>query len=199
MTHLLSGVAGPLEARYVAPIGFVKYGAIVGGHELDDGVGIDDRGRIVRGDDENVVGQAHDVEHVIGDAGRRVEEQEVEISAGFLEGRDQPRPLLIVERRERPHAAAGRDDADARRSRQRDLADAAVAGEHRTEVLFRRQAEHDVDVAEAEVGVENADAVSEPGHRHGEIDGEAGLAHAALAARHGNAGRWRPRSGGCRQ
>ena len=40
-----------------------------------------------------------------------------------------------------------------------------LAGQHVAEVILRRQAEQHVDVAEAEVGVDDADAVAETGQR----------------------------------
>src|SRR5688572_9142701 len=56
------------------------------------------------------------------------------------------------------------------------------------EVVLRREAEEHVDIAETEVGVEQADAVAETCQRDGEIHSDVRLADAALAAGHGDHG-----------
>ena len=103
-------------------------------------------------------------------------------------GADRPDDLLEaratarVERGELADAAAGRNDPHAERPLQRDLVERLLAGQHMAEVICRREAEQHVDVAEAEVGVDDADAVAEPRQRRRQIDDDVGLADAALAA-----------------
>ena len=50
-------------------------------------------------------------------------------------------------------------------------------------MALRCQPEQHVDVAQAEIRVENPDAITEAGHRDRHVHDHVGLAHAALAAR----------------
>src|SRR5262245_24955940 len=61
--------------------------------------------------------------------------------------------------------------------------------------MLRRKAEHHIDVAEREVGVDESDLMPEARQPHGEIHRQAGLADAALAAGDGNACGARARKG----
>ena len=94
-------------------------------------------------------------------------------------------PLRGAERGQRLQARAGRDDLDADGPFDDDLVERLLAGHHVADVAVRRQAQQHVDVAEPEVRVEHADAVAEARQRHGDVDGDVGLADAALAARDG--------------
>src|SRR5262245_15522017 len=52
-------------------------------------------------------------------------------------------------------------------------------------VRLRRQTEHDVDVAEAEVAIDDGDAMAQAAQRHRHVDREVRLAHSTFAAGHG--------------
>src|SRR6185369_4909309 len=56
------------------------------------------------------------------------------------------------------------------------------AGEQGADMRAWRHAQHHVDIAQRKVGVEYAHAVPQTGERRREVDGDARLAHAALAA-----------------
>ena len=48
----------------------------------------------------------------------------------------------------------------------RDVGDVLLAGQHMADVVRRSEAEENVDVTKAEVGVDDADAVAEAGAEH---------------------------------
>ena len=154
--------------------------------DLDHRVGVDDGRRLERRHDEHALGEQQQLDDVVGDAGGGVDEQEVETGADAPDDRVEPLPLLRVQRGQRADAAAGRNDPDAERALDRDLVERLLAGQHVAEVMRRREAEQHVDVAEAEVGVEDADAMAEARQRHGQVDDDVGLADAALAAGDGD-------------
>src|SRR4029077_4466187 len=114
--------------------------------------------------------------------GGRVDQQKVEAGARAADDGLQPLPLLRGQRGQRLNAGAGRNDADVERAVDDDVLELLFTRQEVSQVQRRRQAEHDVDVAKAEVRVQNPHAVAEPGERRRQVDDDVGFADAALAA-----------------
>jgi hypothetical protein len=133
-----------------------------------------------------VLGEQEQVNDVVGDPRGRIHEQEVEVGADRPNRRLELLPLPGIEVGQRAHPRSSRDDAHAAGALDRDLVERAFAAQVVPQVIGGRQAEHDVDVSEAEVGVEDPDTVAEPRQRSREVDDDVRLADAALAAGDGD-------------
>ncbi|MNP25511.1 hypothetical protein D3C76_1183220 [compost metagenome] len=81
-------------------------------------------------------------------------------------------------------AGGRRDDADAARPLQQHVAQVALAIDHIGQGALGGEAEQDVAVGQAEVGVEQHDAATEIGQGQRKVHRHIGLADAALAAGH---------------
>ena len=67
-----------------------------GRQNLDHRVGVDDRRRLERGDDQHALGEQQQLDDVVGDAGRGVDEQKIEVGADGLDDRLEAAPLHRV-------------------------------------------------------------------------------------------------------
>ncbi|OPZ60564.1 MAG: hypothetical protein BWY87_00390 [Deltaproteobacteria bacterium ADurb.Bin510] len=150
-------------------------------HHLDQGVGVGDRGRLGRGHHQDALGRGVEVHDIAADAGAGIHEQVIDVVVEIVEGIDQGQLLLGAQLREFLNARGRGDDADAGRAADHDLLQAALAVEHVLDVVARSASQHDVDVGETQVGVQDQDLLADRGQDDGGVDHEAGLAHAALA------------------
>jgi hypothetical protein len=149
--------------------------------EADDPIGVTDGGHLGVRDDEHQVGRGHGVAKASFDAGGRVDHEPVEVRANLvgqalhvlgrdgglvarLGGRDEVQvgQALILDHR-LTEFAAPLDDVD-------QVVDDAVLQSH-----------DDVEVAQADVGVDAHDAQARGGQGYADVGGGGGLAHAALA------------------
>ncbi len=122
------------------------------------------------------------LQNVARDAGCGVDDDEIEGQARLFDRRVQPIALQRSQRRQRLNARRGRQDTEAARPIDEDVLEPFRARQEMADMRIRRQAEHDVDVAEREIAVDDGYAVAEPGQRDRDVDCQAGLADAALAA-----------------
>src|SRR6185436_19302822 len=90
---------------------------------------------------------------------------------------------LAVEVRELGDAGAGRNDREAVRPLQDDVAHRAVAGEDVAKVIARREPEEHVDAREAQIAVQERHPASAAREREPRVEHEVRFAHAALARR----------------
>ena len=120
----------------------------------------------------------------VGDAGAGVEQDAVEARRDLLDDLDQLLAHLRRQARVLDQARAGEQHREAAGRRQDRVVEARLAGEDVVQRDLRMQVEDDVEVGQAEVGVDDEDALAAPRQRRGEVGGEERLADAALAARH---------------
>ena len=160
--------------------------AMVAIEQFDQRVGVGDRGRLIADHHKDLLRSTHEADHRIANTGRGVDHQHVKIFADVTERLDQPG---VLHRREADHAlrtGCCRHDAHAARPLQQDVTQIAFTRDDIGQGALGRQAQQNVDVGQAKVGVHQHDPTAEIGQGHGQIDRHIGLADATLAASHRN-------------
>jgi hypothetical protein len=187
----LAGLADLVDQHAdVAPV-------LRGGQHLDGGVGVGQRGRLGRGHDQHLVGQRHRVENDVRDPGARIEQDAVEARHHLAHDFDELLAHLGRQARVFDHPRAGQQDREAARCLEDGLVQGALAGEDVVQRDLGKQVQHDVEVGQAQVGVEHQHLLALARERRGQVGRQEGLADAALAARDG--GDARPVSGRSRR
>jgi hypothetical protein len=156
--------------------------------DLDHGVGVHDGGRLERRHDDHPFGEPHQLHHVVGHAGRGIEEEIVEVGADPPDDDTDLVPLIRTEGGQRSDAAACRDDADAERSFDGDLFEGPLTVQEMTQVKRRREAQEHVDVAQTEIRVEDTDTMAQSRQGDRQVDDHVGLPDSALSAGDGDDG-----------
>ena len=156
--------------------------ALLHAQHLDGGVGVGQRGRLRRGDDDRLVGHRDRVEHHVGDARAGVDQHPVVVRAHRV---DQSRELLAHRRRQPrvlDQAGAGQQHLEVAGRGQKRLVERALPGEDIMQRAPGLQVQHHVEVGQTEVGIDHQHPLAPAGQRGGEIGGQHRLADAALAA-----------------
>ena len=128
------------------------------------------------------LGREHEVDHRVGDAGRGVDQQVVELLLQPLHAVEQGLLVVAAEVGVFHDPGCPGHHAHAARAFHQDRLDRQRAVEEILERVPRRQAHHDVDVRQARVRIDDAHPLASQRQRHRDIGRDAGLADAALAA-----------------
>ena len=148
-------------------------------------VGVHQRGRLGADDQQRFLGGAHEEQHVVADAGARIDQHQVEHVLDPVQRRAQPQLLLLVQAGQRLHARAARQDLHPVRALDQHVLDRhAMPSSSDADVVLGLEPEDDLHVGQAQVGVDDQHALAGPGRQHRQVGGHVGLAHAALAAGH---------------
>ena len=118
------------------------------------GVGVYDGGGLGCGDEDEFVGGYDEGDGVEPDAGHGVDDDEVEAGLDFFEPGQDILTGGVVEIGEFGEAGTAGDDIYSAGSANKDLGNALVAVDDVLEVVEGVEAEQDLDVGQAEVGVE---------------------------------------------
>ena len=159
---------------------------LLAGQHLDRGVGIGQRGRFGRRDDQHIVGERHGVQHHVRDAGAGVEQDAVVARRHRLDHVQQLVAHLGRQARILDQAGAGEQHVETARRGQQCLVQRRLAGEDVVQRRLRVEVQHHVEVGEAEVGIEHQHAFTAARQGRREVGRDEGLAHATLAAGDGN-------------
>lgn len=168
--------------------------------ELDEGIGVSERGRLVGRDDQHAAGAPAKLADGALDAGAEVEQEPVVMGRRLEQLVAQLRQALTAHGDERCGAGTARHHVEiARRIIGDGIGQRAPALDHGSQIRARHQAELDVDIGEAEIAVEQQDAFLQPCQGLGQRDGEPGLPDTALARRNGKSAQTRRPAGGPRR
>ena len=160
--------------------------AVLLAQHFDKRVGIGHRGGLVVQHHDEVLRGAAESEHVARDARSAIDQQIVERNIERAHRIDQPRLRGDVERRHTGHTAGGGQHQYVLRPAHQHVAELLLARQHMADVVARREAEQDVDIAQAQVGVEHHHPLTAARQGDGQIGDHIGLAHPALAAGDGD-------------
>ena len=133
----------------------------VGGVQLQHGVGVGQAGGLLGGQHQQRVGPGGHPAHRAVEAGAKVEQHRVVARGLAAQGGEHPLQRRRVEGGQRAGAGAAGDDVETAIGMvQRRVGQRGAAGDDAAQVLPRRQAELDVDIGEAEIGVEQQHAAA---------------------------------------
>jgi hypothetical protein len=153
---------------------------------LHGGVGIHQRCRLGRDHQDDFLGHPDEEEHVVANAGARIDEHQIEALGQAVEGGDEAQLFVLAKLGQLLNAGGRGQDVNARPHLDEHVVGRHLGIEQIAHVPFGLHAEDDLDVGQAEIGVDDQHALAALGAQHGQVGGQHGLAHPALAAGHGH-------------
>src|SRR5690606_13775867 len=156
--------------------------AMVAAEQLDEGVGIGDRGGLVTYHYHHLLSSPDEADNRVADPRCGADQQHIQPVADATERLLQTGMLARPEIDHFRCPGSGRHDADATRPGDKHITQRTVAGEHVGNGGIGPQAQLDIHVGQSEVGIHQHDPAAKLGQRQGKVDRDIGLAHAALAA-----------------
>ena len=156
------------------------------GNDLGHGVSVRDRGRLGCGDQDDLRSSGEEMHHIFGHPGGGIDDGDVRFAVEGAQLTEEELEFVLGDVGHLLDARAGRDDAHPAGMLQNHVTESFVPEEDMIQVELRLDAQHDINVREAEVRIDQEYPLAIASQDNGEIGGGACLADSTFAAGNGN-------------